>query len=177
MYELKRIKANVKTKSVTFSYHNLQNRYMKELRSHLFMRLYQLVHTIKSPKTIRKLEGYLSSHLNILSYETEVGCHCYEIETRIRKKELIKLLGSFIKELSITKNERVVLYDPSIQSELFELPKKNEKIILNGDIEKENQVEEIILEIFRYIQIKMELEKTEKMYFSSLLVNKKPRID
>ena len=116
----------------------------------------------------RKLASNLSCHLNILNYETEVGCFCYEIETGIRKKELIKLLGSFVNELSITKDERVVLYDPSKQSEIFKLPSKNEKIILNGDIEKENQVEGIILEIFRYIKLKMELEDTQKNYFDSI---------
>ncbi len=132
------------------------------------MHVYQLIHTIKSQKNRRKLESYLSCHLNILNYETEVGCFCYEIETAIRKKELIKLLGSFIKELSLTKDERVVLYDPSLQSDIFKLPSKNEKIILNGDIEKENQVEEIILEIFRYIKLKMELEDSQKNYFGSI---------
>ncbi|MBI5541051.1 MAG: hypothetical protein HY951_13380 [Bacteroidia bacterium] len=116
----------------------------------------------------RKLASCLSNHLNILNYEKEVGCFCYEIETAIRKKELIKLLGSFIKELSLTKDERVVLYDPSLQSDIFKLPSKNEKIILNGDIEKENQVEEIILEIFRYIKLKMELEDSQKNYFDSI---------
>ncbi|MBI5539825.1 MAG: hypothetical protein HY951_07185 [Bacteroidia bacterium] len=119
----------------------------------------------------RKLASYLSNHLNILNYETEVGCFCYEIETAIRKKELIKLLGSFVKELSLTKDERVILFDPSLQSDIFKLPSKNEKIILNGDIEKENQVEEIILMIFRNIKMKMVLDETENKYFNSLSEN------
>ncbi|MBI5539072.1 MAG: hypothetical protein HY951_03370 [Bacteroidia bacterium] len=133
-----------------------------------FMHLYQLIHTIKSPKTKRILENYISSQAVIISLESEVGWHCYEIETTIHKKQFIKLLGSFIKELPITKDERVVLYDPKLQSEIFELPGKNEKILFNGDIEKENLVEEIVLMVFRHIKMKMVLEEKEKEYFDSL---------
>lgn len=135
------------------------------------MHLYQLIHTIKSPVIKQELEEYLQTLSKILSIEINNGRHTYEIQTNIRKKEFIRLSGIFVKKQSLTKDERVVLYDLRIQSDFFELPNKNEKIVLNGNIEKENQVEVIILEIFRYIQMKMKIEESEKEYFNSLTNN------
>lgn len=136
------------------------------------MHKYQLIHTIKSLVIRQELEEYLQTLSGKLSIETNNGWHTYEIQTNIRKKEFIRLTGTFVKKQSLTKGERVVLYDLRIHSELFELPNKNEKIILNGDIEKENQVEMIVLEILRYIQMKMIIEESEKEYFNSLTNNK-----
>ena len=137
------------------------------------MHIYLLIHTINSPTSKRKLEKYLSNLTNILSYEVENGCYSYEIQTNIHKKELIRLLGSFIKKLSLKKDDRIVLYDTRIWSNIFEKPGKNEKIILNGDIETENRIEEIIITLFRHIHMKYTLEEVEKRYFDSLLMNKK----
>lgn len=130
------------------------------------MQIFQLVHMINSPVLKRKLEKHLSGFSEILSYETEDGWHTYEIQIRTRKKEFIRSLKTFIQNLSLDKEERVVLYDTKIWPKLPELTGKNEKIILNGDIEKENHVEEIILEIFGYIQMKMELNEIEKNILS-----------
>lgn len=146
------------------------------------MHIYLLIHTINSPTSKRKLENYLPSLTNILSFEVENNCYTYEIQTNIRKKELIKLLGSFVKRLSLNIDERVVLYDTNILSSLIEKPKttnyecsnyeslrNSEKIILNGDIEKENRIEDIIIEMFKYINFRQVLEEVQKNYFDSLL--------
>jgi len=138
-----------------------------------FIPIYLLIHTINSPTHKRKLENHLSNLTNILSYEVEKGCYSYEIKTNIHKKELIRLLGSFIKKLSLKKDDRIVLYDTRIWSNIFEKPGKNEKIILNGDIETENRIEEIIITLFRHIHMKHTLEEVEKRYFDSLMKNKK----
>ncbi|MBI5541985.1 MAG: hypothetical protein HY951_18155 [Bacteroidia bacterium] len=132
------------------------------------MHIYLLIHTINSPTSKRKLENYLPSLTNILSFEVENNCCTYEIQTNIRKKELIKLLGFFVKKLSLNIDERVVLYDTNILSSLLEKPSNNEKIILNGDVEKENRIEDIIIEMFKYINFRQVLEEVHKNYFDSL---------
>ncbi len=137
----------------------------------LFMQSYQLIHTIKSPVTKLKLEKQLSGFSQVLSYEPHAGFYSYEIQTGIRKNELIKSLGKFIQSLQLGKEERVVLYDPRLQSEIFELPNNKEKILLNGDIEKEKRVERIVLMIFKHIRMKIEIEEVQKEYFDSLTNN------
>ena len=132
------------------------------------MRKYQFVHTIKSSETKRLLEDHLSGLSDILSYEAEARCFSYEIQTGIRKKEFTRSLRTFIQGLSLSNEEMVVLYDPGVHSDPFELPGKNEKIFLHGDIEKNNRVEESILVVFKRIQLLMELDKVKKEYFNSL---------
>ncbi len=145
------------------------------LHTSLFiMHIFQLIHTIKSPRIKLKLEKHLSSISEILSFEKEVGYYYYEIQTGIRKKEFIKSLRTIVKSLFLSKEERVVLYDQRFQSEIFELPSKNEKILLNGYIEKENLVEKIILMVFKHVKMKMVLKEIENKYFSSSPEKDKP---
>lgn len=145
------------------------------------MHIYLIIHSIGSQSSKRKLENYISSITDILNYESENGCCTYETQTNIHKKELIQLLGLFVKKLSLTKNKRVVLYDTNILSSLLEKPKttnyectnyevlyNSEKIILNGDVELENRIEEIIIEMFKYINFRQVLEEVQKNYFDSL---------
>lgn len=132
------------------------------------MHIYLLIYSITSSESKRKLENYVSSITHILSYESENGCCSYEIQTEIRKKEFIKLLGSFVKNLSLNIDERVVLYDTNILSSLLERPSKNEKIILNGDVEIENRIEEMIIIMFKHINFRQVLEEVQKNYFDSM---------
>jgi len=136
------------------------------------MHIYLFIHTIKSPTSKRKLEKHLSSLTNILSFEVENNCCTYEIQTKIHKKELIQLLGSLVQKLSLNIDERVVLYDTNILSSLLERPSNNEKMILNGDVEIENRVEDIMIMIFKHIKMKMVLEEVRNKYFSSLIEKK-----
>ena len=133
------------------------------------MHIYLLIYSITSSESKRKLENYVSSITHILSYEVENGCCSYEIQTDIHKKDLIRLLGSFVKKLSLNIDERVVLYDTNILSSLLEKPSNSEKIILNGDVEIENKIEELIIVIFKYINFRQVLEEVQKNYFDSLL--------
>ncbi len=136
------------------------------------MRLYLLVHTINSPLLKLKLELYLSEISDIINQECQYSCCTYEIQTGLCKKELIKLLKAFVKSMRLCEDERVVLYDPEICSDIFEMPDKNEKILLHGDFAKEIQVDKIMITVFRHIKMRMELEKIEKKYFRSLPKNK-----
>jgi len=133
------------------------------------MHIYLLIHTINSPTSKRKLENYLPSLTNILSFEVENNCCTYEIQTNISKKELIKSLSFFVKKLALNIDERVVLYDTNILSSLLEKPSNSEKIILNGDIEIENKIEEMIIVMFKYINFRQVLEEVQKNYFDSLI--------
>ena len=134
------------------------------------MSKYLLIHTIDSSETKRIFENYLLGLTHILHSVSEKDYYSYEFESNIKKNDLIQLLDSFVKNLSLNKCERVVLYDTEIWPDPFEMPSNNEKIILNGDIEIENKVEKIIIKLFRYIKMKKALDKAEKRYFDSLIV-------
>lgn len=133
------------------------------------MQIYLLFHNINSSVLIQKLESKLSGIAFILNNESDNNFYFYEIQTNIQKNDFIKLLRSIVNALLLCEDERIVLYDTSILTSLFEKQSNNEKIILNGNIEIENKVEKIIIEIFNYINFKQVLEDAEIRYFDSLL--------
>ncbi len=141
------------------------------------MKTYLLVHNIKSSSQKKKLENFLSGVVQILNFESETGWFYYEFQSGIKKKELLELLNIYVKSLFLKNDERVVIYDPQILTDLFKKTSKKEKILLHGDLERENMVEEIMIKIFQYMKAKMVLDDVQNNYFNSLLNHTKFRKD
>ncbi len=132
----------------------------------LFMKTFLLVHTLNSPEQKHRLEKYLSGLSVITNFESENHVFFYEFKTGIEKNELVRLLVSFLKELSLKTQERVVLYDTEKWT-AFEKTGKCEKILLNGNKEAENQVEENIRRWINRKHFLMVLKHVQNEYFSS----------
>ncbi len=122
------------------------------------MKKYLLVHAIQSPLKIRKLENYLSENFPSYRSEQDTAWPSYEIQTNLLKADFIKSLQGFIMKLSLSKDERVVIYDYEINSDLMKVPSEHEKIILNGDIEREYMTEKVMVEVFKHLKMKIELK-------------------
>ena len=118
------------------------------------MKKYLLVHAIQSPLKIRKLENYLSENFPSYHLEQDTAWPSYEIQTNLLKADFIEFMQGFILKLSLNINERVVIYDYEIYSDLLKVPSEYEKIILNGNIERESMAEKVMVEIFEYIKTK-----------------------
>lgn len=122
------------------------------------MKKYLLVHAIQSPLKVRKLENYLAENFLFYHSEPDTVWPSYEIQTSFEKRDFIESLKGFILKLSLSKDERVVIYDYEINSDLMKVPSEKEKIILNGNIEREKLTEEVMVEVFKHLKFKMELK-------------------